>query len=119
MSPKRSTDNRLILTLAMLLTIDGACAIVGISPLMACMVFGATYINIKKDQVLYTQMDAFAPPDHVHLLCPVGHEYGLRRVRGRRTHRRHLLLRSYRWQIRGALGSVAALIAKSRKSAIT
>ena len=37
MSPKRSTDNRLILTLAMLLTIDGACAIVGISPLMACM----------------------------------------------------------------------------------
>ena len=62
MSPKRSTDNRLILTLAMLLTIDGACAIVGISPLMACMVFGATYINIKKDQVLYTQMDAFAPP---------------------------------------------------------
>jgi len=62
MSPKRSTDNRLILTLAMLLTIDGACAIVGISPLMACMVFGATYINLKKDQVLYTQMDAFAPP---------------------------------------------------------
>jgi Kef-type K+ transport system membrane component KefB len=62
MSPKRSTDNRLILTLAMLLTIDGACAIVGISPLMSCMVFGATYINIKKDQVLYTQMDAFAPP---------------------------------------------------------
>jgi Kef-type K+ transport system membrane component KefB len=62
MSPKRSTDNRLILTLAMLLTIDGACAIVGISPLMSCMVFGATYINLKKDQVLYTQMDAFAPP---------------------------------------------------------
>lgn len=62
MSPKRSSDNRLILTLAMLLTIDGACAIVGISPLMSCMVFGATYINLKKDQVLYTQMDAFAPP---------------------------------------------------------
>lgn len=62
MSAKRSTDNRLILTLAMLLTIDGACAIVGISPLMSCMVFGATYINIKKDQLLYTQMDAFAPP---------------------------------------------------------
>jgi len=62
MSPKRSTDNRLILTLAMLLTIDGSCAIVGISPLMSCMVFGAAYINLKKDQVLYTQMDAFAPP---------------------------------------------------------
>lgn len=62
MSPKRSSDNRLILTLAMLLTIDGCCAIVGISPLMACMVFGATYVNIKDDQELYTQMDGFAPP---------------------------------------------------------
>jgi Kef-type K+ transport system membrane component KefB len=62
MSPRRSTDNRLILTLAMLLTIDGACAIVGVSPLMSCMVFGATYVNIKKDQELYTQMDVFAPP---------------------------------------------------------
>jgi Kef-type K+ transport system membrane component KefB len=62
MSPKRSPDNRLILTLAMLLTIDGCCAIVGISPLMSCMVFGATYVNIKKDQELYSQMDGFAPP---------------------------------------------------------
>jgi Kef-type K+ transport system membrane component KefB len=62
MSPTRSTDNRLILTLAMLLTIDGCCAIVGISPLMSCMVFGATYVNIKKDQELYNQMDGFAPP---------------------------------------------------------
>ena len=29
---------------------------------MSCMVFGATYVNIKKDQELYTQMDGFAPP---------------------------------------------------------
>lgn len=62
MSPSRSTDNRLILTLAMLLILDGCCAVVGISPLMSCMVFGATYVNIKKDQELYTQMDGFAPP---------------------------------------------------------
>lgn len=62
MSPKRSVDNRLILTLGMLLIIDGGCALVGISPLMSCMVFGATYINIKKDQELYSQMDVFSPP---------------------------------------------------------
>lgn len=62
MSPRRSTDNRLILTLAMILVLDGACAIVGVSPLMSCMVFGATYVNIKKDQNLYSQMDVFAPP---------------------------------------------------------
>ncbi|MCH3909401.1 MAG: cation:proton antiporter [Bacilli bacterium] len=62
MSPKRSPDNRLILTLAMLLILDGACAIVGVSPLMSCMVFGATYVNVKKDQEIYSQMDIFAPP---------------------------------------------------------
>lgn len=62
MSPSRSTDNRLILTLAMLLILDGCCAVVGISPLMSCMVFGAVYVNIKKDQELYTQLDGFAPP---------------------------------------------------------
>jgi Kef-type K+ transport system membrane component KefB len=62
MSPTRSMDNRLILTLAMILILDGACAIVGVSPLMSCMVFGATYVNIKKDQELYDQMDGFAPP---------------------------------------------------------
>lgn len=61
-SPKRSADNRLILTLAMLLVLDGACAIVGISPLMSCMVFGASYINIKKEDEIYDQMDGFAPP---------------------------------------------------------
>ena len=62
MSPKRSLDNRLILTLAMLLILDGACSLVGISPLMSCMVFGASYVNIKKDQELYSQIDEFAPP---------------------------------------------------------
>jgi Kef-type K+ transport system membrane component KefB len=62
MNAKRSLDNRLILTLGMLFIIDGACAIVGISPLMSCMVFGATYVNLKKDQELFSQVDGFAPP---------------------------------------------------------
>jgi Kef-type K+ transport system membrane component KefB len=62
MSPKRSTDNRLILTIAMLLAICGACSILGISPLMSCMVFGASYVNFKHDQELFVQLDSFAPP---------------------------------------------------------
>ncbi|MEG1557157.1 MAG: cation:proton antiporter [Oscillospiraceae bacterium] len=61
-APTRSTDNRLILTVAMLLCISGLCAIVDISPLLSCMVFGATYINMTKDKALYKQVNSFTPP---------------------------------------------------------
>ena len=44
MTPARSEDNRLILTIALLLGIAGLCAAVDISPLLACMLFGTTYI---------------------------------------------------------------------------
>ena len=58
----RSEDNRLILTLALLLGIAGLCALVHVSPLLACMAFGMAYINLTKDKVLYEQVDRFAPP---------------------------------------------------------
>lgn len=62
MTPDRSEDNRLILTLALLLGIAGLCAIVHVSPLLACMAFGMGYINLTKDKVLYEQVEKFSPP---------------------------------------------------------
>lgn len=62
MTPKRSEDNRLILTISLLLGIAGLCAAVDISPLLPCMLFGTTYINMTKDKELYKQVERFTPP---------------------------------------------------------
>ncbi|HHY64150.1 MAG TPA: hypothetical protein GX501_03795 [Clostridiaceae bacterium] len=62
MTPKRSEDNRLILTISLLLGIAGLCAALDISPLLSCMLFGTTYINMTKDKELYKQVERFTPP---------------------------------------------------------
>lgn len=62
MTPKRSKDNRLILTISLLLGLAGLCAAVDISPLLSCMLFGTTYINMTKDKKLYRQVERFTPP---------------------------------------------------------
>lgn len=62
LTPQRSTDNRLILTVAMLLALSGLCTIFDVSPLLSCMVFGAVYINVAKDKELYKQLNVFTPP---------------------------------------------------------
>jgi len=62
MTPKRSEDNRLILTISLLLGLAGLCAALDISPLLSCMVFGTTYINMTKDKELYKQVEKFTPP---------------------------------------------------------
>lgn len=62
MTPKRSEDNRLILTISLLLGVAGLCAAVDVSPLLSCMVFGTTYINMTKDKELYKQVERFTPP---------------------------------------------------------
>lgn len=62
MTPKRSDDNRLILTISLLLGIAGLCAALDISPLLSCMLFGTTYINMTKDKELYKQVERFTPP---------------------------------------------------------
>lgn len=58
----RSNDNRLILTVAILLGISGLCTIVDISPLLSCMIFSATYINLTEDKELFKQINNFTPP---------------------------------------------------------
>ncbi len=62
MTPDRSEDNRLILTIALLLGLAGLCSVFDISPLLSCMLFGAIYINKTRDKELYRQIEAFAPP---------------------------------------------------------
>ena len=61
-SPKRSMDNRLILAIAMLLGLSGLCSIFDISPLLSCMIFGAVYMNMTRDDELYRQINNFTPP---------------------------------------------------------
>lgn len=61
-TPTRSEDNRLILTTALLLGLSGACAAVDVSPLLCCMVFGASYVNISHDKALFHQLERFTPP---------------------------------------------------------
>jgi len=62
MTPSRSEDNRLILTISFLLGIAGLCAAVNISPLLSCMMLGATYINMTRDKELFRQVEKFTPP---------------------------------------------------------
>lgn len=62
MPPKRSTDNRLIILIAVLFTFCGACALLDTSPLLGCMSMGAVYINITGDTKLYRQLNYFSPP---------------------------------------------------------
>ena len=62
MTPKRTEDNRLILTIALLFGIAGLCAAMDISPLLSCMLFGTAYINMTRDKELYKQLENFTPP---------------------------------------------------------
>ena len=58
----RTTDNRLIISIAMLFAFCGICAILGVSPLLGCMSMGMVYINISDDDRLFKQLNYFTPP---------------------------------------------------------
>ena len=62
LTPDRSKDNRLILSVALLLALSGSCALLGVSPLLSCMVFGAVYMNLTDDRKLFKQINRFTPP---------------------------------------------------------
>ena len=59
---KRSTDNRLIIVIAMLFSFCGICAALDTSPLLGCMAMGTVYINVAKDDRLFRQVNYFSPP---------------------------------------------------------
>ncbi len=58
----RSQDSRLIIVVALLVGLAGLCGALDISPLLCCMMFGATYINFTKDKEVFNQLSNFTPP---------------------------------------------------------
>ena len=60
--PKRSTDNRLIIAIAILFSYCGICAVIDVSPLLGCMAMGMVYINTAEDERMFRQLNYFSPP---------------------------------------------------------
>lgn len=62
MPKKRSTDNRLIISIALIFAFCGICAAIEISPLLGCMAMGTVYVNLVEDDKLFKQLNYFSPP---------------------------------------------------------
>ena len=58
----RSPNSKLIIAIGIICTICGACILLDISPLLSCMVFGASYINLTHDEKVFKYIDHFNPP---------------------------------------------------------
>ena len=54
---KRSTDNRLIVSVALLFAFCGICTLFDVSPLLGCMSMGMVYINCTGDERLFKQLN--------------------------------------------------------------
>ena len=67
MPQKRSKDNKLIISVALLFAFCGVCALLDLSPLLGCMMMGTVYTNIADDDKLFKQLNYFSPP--ILLLC--------------------------------------------------
>lgn len=62
-SSKRTTDNRLIIVIAVLLLFCGICALFGQSPLLGGIAIGTVYTNMaKKEEKIFAQVNYFIPP---------------------------------------------------------
>ena len=59
---RHSTDNRLIIAIAVLLSYCGLCAVADISPLLGCMAMSTVYINLTEDDRLFRQLNYWNPP---------------------------------------------------------
>lgn len=58
----RSKDHRLILVVAVLLSITGICTALDISPLLSCMALGTVYINAGGRKRTFDQVSSATPP---------------------------------------------------------
>ena len=62
-SSKRTTDNRLIVVIAVLLLFCGICSLFGQSPLLGGIAIGLVYTNLSKgEEKLFAQVNYFIPP---------------------------------------------------------
>lgn len=59
---KRSTDNKLIIAIALIMFFTGTSAALNVSPLLGCMAMGMSYINLSNDESLFKQINYFSPP---------------------------------------------------------
>lgn len=62
MAKKHSTDNRLIICIALLFVFCGICTLLNVSSLLGCMSMGMIYINLTDDDKLFKQLNYFSPP---------------------------------------------------------
>lgn len=62
MPQSRSTDNKLIISVALLFAFCGVCVLLDVSPLLGCMVMGTVYTNIAENDKLFKQLGYFSPP---------------------------------------------------------
>ena len=62
-SSKRTTDNRLIIVIAVLLLFCGICSLFGQSPLLGGIAIGLVYTNLSKgEEKIFAQVNYFIPP---------------------------------------------------------
>lgn len=59
---RHSTDNRLIISIALLFSFCGICTLLGTSPLLGCMSMAMIYYNMSDDRKLFQQLNYFSPP---------------------------------------------------------
>ncbi len=59
---RRTTDNRLIVSIAVLFAFCGVCTALDVSPLLGCMSMGTVYMNMSDDDRLFKQLNYFSPP---------------------------------------------------------
>jgi Kef-type K+ transport system membrane component KefB len=57
----RTTDNRLIILLSLLMALTGFAVYFNVSPLLGCMAMGMVYLNLSKDTSIFSQLDQFSP----------------------------------------------------------
>lgn len=59
---RNSDDHRLVVLMIFIFGLTGLCSELSVSPLLSCMVLGATYRNITDDKQLFRLLNFFAPP---------------------------------------------------------
>ncbi len=57
-----TSDNRLIVAIAILFSFCGICTLMDISPLLGCMSMATVYFNMSGDEKLFKQLNYFSPP---------------------------------------------------------
>ena len=82
---RRSTDNRLIVSVALLFVLCGIGAAIGVSPLLACMTCGMVYVNLSDDERLFKQLNYFSPPILLLYFVKSGVEFRLKALTDMRS----------------------------------